>query len=314
MTEDTKTPNENGIDRRGFMTASAAGMAGMAAGAVAGGAAQAQTIIPDPENIWTNSNTGKRVVIINDALLQVGPPLAVHLAKAGHDLVLAQPAEGLVAECEAAGAKVVVVEGVEQEGPNDESNPEHAKMMVKAAMDNFGGFDSAYFRTAKHGGTDILGATKESMQASFDSNYVAVAYALQAVLPPLMEAGRGQVAILTSASAVAPYYDFVEYVTMRAAANMLIQAAAMTAAPKGVCVNAIGTNFLNYPDAVKSYGGEDAMAAVAERIPAGRFGEPEEAAHVFGALLDGKNMFTTAQTLMIDGGYHNKMDSLSPEA
>ena len=109
-------------------------------------------------------------------------------------------------------------------------------------------------------------------------------------------------------------YNVVKANLGATAANKLIHDAAMTAAPKGVCVNAIGTNFLNYPDAVKSYGGEDAMAAVAERIPAGRFGEPEEAAHVFGALLHGKNMFTTAQTLMIDGGYHNKMDSLSPEA
>lgn len=312
MTQENDSKTETKIDRRDFMKASAAGVAGAAAGAIATGSAQAQTLIPDADNMWTNSSTGKRVVIINDALLQVGPPLAVALAKSGHDLVLAQPEDGLVEKCEALGAKVVVVDGVEQEGPNDESNPEHAQKFVKAAMDNFGGFDSAYFRTAKHGGADILNATKESMQASFDSNYVAVAYALQAVLPPLMEAGRGQVAILTSASADAPYYDFVEYVTMRAAANMLIQAAAMTAAPKGVCVNAIGTNFLNYPDAVNSYGGEDAMAAVAERIPAGRFGEPEEAAHVFSTMLDGRNMFTTGQSLMIDGGYHNKMDSLKP--
>jgi 3-oxoacyl-[acyl-carrier protein] reductase len=301
---------ETDLGRRDFMTAGAAGVAGMAAGGLAAGNAFAETIIPDPENLWTNSNTGRRVAIINDAALQIGPPLAINLAKAGHDLVIAQPAEGLVETLEGLGAKVVVVEGVEQHGPNDESHPEHAPKFVKAAMENFGGFDSAYFRTAIHGGADILNVTKEQLQTSFESNFVAAVYALQAVLPPLMEAGRGQVLILTSASAVRGPYDFIPYVPLRAAANNLIQCAAITAAEKGVCVNAFGTNYLNYPDAVESYGGEDAMAHVASKLPVGRFGEPEEMAHVATTFLDGKNMFATGQTIMLAGGYNSRMDDL----
>jgi NAD(P)-dependent dehydrogenase (short-subunit alcohol dehydrogenase family) len=299
--------NAQVINRRNLLTAGAAGLAAAGLGA---GRARAQTVIPTPEKLWTNSNTGRRVAIINDALLQIGPPLAIELAQAGHDLVIAQPEKGLVTRLEALGSKVVVIEGVEQHGPNDEANPQHAKKFVDAAMKNFGGFDSAYFRTALHGGTDILNVTKEQLQASFESNFAAVVYALQAVLPPLMKAGRGQVVILTSASAVRGPYDFIPYVPMRVAANNLIECAAMTAAEKGVCVNAFGTNFLNYPDAVESYGGEEAMAHVASKLPVGRFGEPEEAAHLAAALLDGKNMFTTGQTIMIAGGYNSRMDDL----
>ena len=125
-----------------------------------------------------------------------------------------------------------------------------------------------------------------------------------------MKAGRGQVVILTSASAVQGPYDFIPYVPLRAGANKLIECAAMTAAEKGVCVNAFGTNFLNYPDAVKSYGGKEAMGHVASKLPVGRFGEPEEAAHLAVALLDGKNMFTTGQSIMVAGGYNSRMDDL----
>jgi NAD(P)-dependent dehydrogenase (short-subunit alcohol dehydrogenase family) len=310
MTNETEKQAEAELGRRDFLTAGAAGMAGMATAGMTAGTASAATLIPDPENIWTNSNTGRRVAIINDALLQIGPPLAINLAKAGHDLVIGQPEEGLVGKLEALGSKVVVIEGVEQDGPNDESNPEHATKFVDAAVENFGGFDAAYFRTAFHGGSDILNVTKEQLQKSFDSNFVAVVEALQAVLPPLMEAGRGQVLILTSASAVRGPYDYIPYVSLRAAANNLIQCAAMTAAEKGVCVNAFGTNFLNYPDAVESYGGEDAMAHVASKLPVGRFGEPEEMAHVATPFLDGKNMFTTGQSIMLAGGYNSRMDDL----
>jgi len=312
MTSEMKEQDVQGINRRNFLMAGAAGAAGIAVTGLGMGKASAKTIIPDQEKLWTNSKTGRRVAIINDAALQIGPPLAINLAKVGHDLVIAQPAKGLVKELEGHGAKVVVVEGVEQEGPNDESHPEHAKKFVDAAMKNFGGFDSAYFRTAKHGGADIFNSKTKDLQASFESNFLAVIYALQAVLPPLMDAGQGQVLILTSASAVRPYYDFLGYTAMRAAANQAIQAAAMSAAPKGVCVNAFGTNFLNYPDAVNSYGGKDKMAAVAKRIPLGRFGEPEEMAHVATAFLDGKNMFTTGQEIMIAGGYNRALDSVKP--
>ena len=310
MSKDNTDLDSKGIDRRDILKAGAIGAAGLAAAGLGANTAQAKNIIPDQEKVWTNSNTGRRVAILNDTALQIGAPLAIELAKAGHDLVIAQPEKGLVKKLEGLGSKVVVIEGVEQDGPNDETNPEHAKKLVDAAIKNFGGFDSAYFRTAAHGGADILNVTKEQLQHSFESNFVAVVTALQAVLPPLMKAGRGQVVILTSASSVRGPYDFIPYVSLRAGANNLIKCAAMTAAEKGVCVNAFGTNFLNYPDAIKSYGGKDKMAHVESKLPIGRMGEPEEAAHMAVALLDGKNMFTTGQSIMIDGGYSARMDDM----
>jgi 3-oxoacyl-[acyl-carrier protein] reductase len=310
MSKDNTDLDSKGIDRRDILKAGAIGAAGLAVAGLGANTAQAKNIIPDQEKVWTNSNTGRRVAILNDTALQIGAPLAIELAKVGHDLVIAQPEKGLVKKLEGLGSKVVVIEGVEQDGPNDETNPEHAKKLVDAAIKNFGGFDSAYFRTAAHGGADILNVTKEQLQHSFESNFVAVVTALQAVLPPLMKAGRGQVVILTSASSVRGPYDFIPYVSLRAGANNLIKCAAMTAAEKGVCVNAFGTNFLNYPDAIKSYGGKDKMAHVESKLPIGRMGEPEEAAHMAVALLDGKNMFTTGQSIMIDGGYSSRMDDM----
>ena len=158
---------------------------------------------------------------------------------------------------------------------------------------------------------DSFKINAKDMQLLYEGNFLAVVYALQSLLPPLMEKGAGQVLILTSASSTQGLTDFIGYTAMRAAANTLIQGAAMTAAPKGVCVNAFGTNFLNYPDAVESYGGKDKMAAVASHLPLGRFGEPEEMAHLAMALLDGYNMFTTGQSFMIAGGYNMKLDSIA---
>jgi 3-oxoacyl-[acyl-carrier protein] reductase len=282
MSEDTNTRDGSGIDRRHFLTAAAGGLAAAGLGA---NTASAKTIVPG-EVLKTNATKGgKRVVIINDALLQIGPPLARNFAKLGYNLVIAQPEKGLVEECEGHGAKVIVVPGIEQEGPNDERQPGSTQKLVDAAMKHFGGFDS------------------------YESNFLAVIYSLQALMPPLMEKGAGQILILTSASSEKPLYDFAGYSAMREGANKLIQCAAMTAAPKGVCINAFGTNFLNYPDAVNALGGKEAMAKIAESIPVGRFGEAEEMAHMAMPLLDGRNMYTTGQSFMIAGGYNVALDS-----
>ncbi len=305
MTEDRKNQDTAGFDRRDFLVA---GAGGLTAAGLTAGTASAKTYVPG-EELPTNSTTGRRVAIVNDAFIQIGPPLARGFAKQGYNLVIAQPAEGLVAELESHGSKVVVVEGIEQEGTNDESQPGSTQKLVDAAMKNFGGFDSAFIRTARHKAGGILDITPEDMQALYESNFLAVIYSLQSLLPPLMEKGAGQIVILTSASGDKPLYDFLGYSSMRAAANTAIQCAAMTAAPKGVCVNAFGTNFLNYPDAVNAFGGPEGMETVAKNIPAGRFGEPEEMAHLAMALLDGRNMYTTGQSFMVAGGYNVKLDS-----
>jgi len=146
-------------------------------------------------------------------------------------------------------------------------------------MKEFGGFDSAFIRTAIHLGKDIFEETVENMQLSYEQNCLAVMYALQAVLPPLVKAEAGQVVVQTSATGEKPQPSMMSYCVMRAAANMMCRCAAMTVAPKGLCVNVVGTK---------------------------RLGETEEAAHFALALLDGYNTFTTGHFFSIAGGFNEK--------
>ena len=306
MTTNTKKKDRKKIDHRHFLMVVVAVI--VVVGLVVG-AASAETIVPGKELKTNATKGGKRVVLINDALMQLGPAIAIELAQNGHNLVIAQPEKGLVKACEAAGAKVIVVPGIEQEGPNDESQPDSTQKLVDAAMKHFGGFDSAYIRTAIHTPGDVLNTTPENFTKLYESNFLAVVYALQSLMPPLMEKGAGQILVLTSATGGKPFSDLAGYSAMRAAANMLIRCAAMTGAPKGVVVNAFGTNFMNYPDAVKTLGGSDAMAIVSKKIPVGRFAETEEVAHSAVTLLDGRNMFATGMFIPMAGGYNIKSDT-----
>lgn len=309
MSSDKKEQDEKGIDRREFLMAGAAGAAGIAAAGVGMNTAWAQPKAPNPKALKTNSKTGIRTAIITDAQLNIGPYLARKFAQLNYNLVIADVRKGLPEELRDLGASaVVVVPGLEQEGPNNESKPGAIQKVVDAAMNKFGGFDSAFIRTAiHHPAGDILETTAKGLYQHYEQNCLAVMYALQAVLPPLIKAGAGQVVVQTSATGEKPQPTLMAYSTMRAAANMMCRCAAMTVAPKGVCVNVIGTNFMNYPGFREAAGAEDPKVyqGILDTIPMRRLGETEEAAHLALSLLDGYNMYTTGNFFPVAGGFNN---------
>lgn len=309
MSSDKKERNADGINRRDFLMAGAAGAAGLAAAGVGMGTAWAQPKAPNPKALRTNSKTGIRTAIITDAQLSIGPVLARKFAQLKYNLVIADVRKGLPKELRDLGVSdVVVVPGIEQEAPNHEGRPGVIQKVVDAAMNKFGGFDSAFIRTAvHHPAGDILETTAKGLYEHYEQNCLAVMYALQAVLPPLIKAGAGQVVVQTSATGEKPQPTLMAYSTMRAAANMMCRCAAMTVAPKNVTLNVIGTNFINYPGFREAAGVEDPKAyqAILDTIPMRRLGEAEEAAHLALSLLDGYNMFTTGNFFPVAGGFNN---------
>lgn len=305
MSSDKTEPDAGGIDRRQFLMA---GAAGIAAAGIGMNTASAEPKAPGAK-LRTNSRTGVRTAIITDTQLNIGPFLARKMAQLHYNLVIADVLKGLPDELRELGATdVVVVPGIEQEAPNHEGRPGVIQKVVDAAMDKFGGFDSAFIRTAlHHPAGDIFETTAKGLYEHYEQNLLAVMYALQAVLPPLEKAGGGQVVVQTSATGEKPQPTLIAYSTMRAAANMMCRCAAMTVAPKNVCVNVVGTNFMNYPGFREAAGAEDdkAYQAILDTIPMGRLGETEEAAHFTLALLDGHNMYSTGNFFPIAGGFNN---------
>lgn len=134
------------------------------------------------------------VAVLTNTADYVGPALARRLAATGFDLVLHAPRPELVDELVAGGRQVEVVE----EG--DLTTAAGNRAVVRAALDRFGRVDAACFVT----GTIVLGpfleATEDQWELVKKVNLDMVFHALQAVLPPMVEAGRGQVVVFTSAS------------------------------------------------------------------------------------------------------------------
>lgn len=242
----------------------------------------------------------RRIAIISDAGSYVGPDLARLLAQRGHDLVVGDPPGGLVEALEATGAAVEVVERV-----RDLAKPESADRLVAAALDRFGRIDSAAAFTGRIVVGRFLKSSLDDLRATLTGCVEAPYNLLRAVVPVMVEQGEGQVLVFTSASGVRPTPGAPLYSSARAGANMLVRNVAAEVAPTGVQVNAIGTNFMDFPAFLQANRAEEpeGRARVEAQVPMGRLGGLDELAHLAAGFVDGTSRFMTGQFLAFDGGW-----------
>ena len=128
---------------------------------------------------------------------------------------------------------------------------------------------------------------------------------LRAVVPVMVERGEGQVLVLTSASAARPTPGAPLYSAARAGATMLVRNVAGEVARTGVQVNAVGSNFMDFPEFLKANRAEDpeGRARVEARVPMRRLGSLEELASFCMPFVDGTSRFTTGQFVAYAGGW-----------
>ncbi|MGB8859152.1 MAG: SDR family oxidoreductase [Ilumatobacteraceae bacterium] len=242
----------------------------------------------------------RRVAVLQDAGFYVGPPLARLLAARGHDLVIGNPAEGLVDELTALGATVHVVEGV-----RDLADPASAPKLIAAALERFGRVDSATAFSGRVITGSFLTSTLESLRAAVTGCMEAPYHFLRAVAPVMAEQGDGQVLVITSAAGARPTPNAPLYSAARAGANMLVKNVAAEVAPRGVQVNAIGTNFMDFPEFRRAAGADDpaVRARIEAAVPLRRLGTVEEFAAFCMPYIDGTSRFTTGQFVAYAGGW-----------
>lgn len=242
----------------------------------------------------------RRVAIVADAGHYVGPELARRLAASGHDLVLGDPDPALVAELEADGVQVASVERV-----RNLSKPEAAPALVSAARERFGRIDAAVAFSGQIVTGRFTKSTLEDLQTVVSGCLEGPFHFLKAMVDPMIEQGDGQILLITSAAGARPTPGAPLYSAVRAGATMLAKNVAAEVARNGVQVNAIGTNFMDFPEFLAASGAADPeiRAKIESQVPLGRLGTMAEFASFCLPFIDGTSRFTTGQFIAYAGGW-----------
>ena len=246
------------------------------------------------------SQPSRRVAVVGNGTIYAGPALALALARRGHDLVIGDPTDALVDELDQMGATVEVVTGVA-----DLSDPDAAPALAAAAVARFGRIDAAVAFSGVIVTGRFLQSTLDDLRSVERTCIEAPYHFLKAMAAPMVEAGDGQILLITSASGARPTPGAPLYSAARAGASMLARNVAGEVARFGVQVNAVGTNFMDFPGFLKASGATDpeVRQKIEAQVPLGRLGTMDEFANFCMAFVDGSSRFTTGQFVAYAGGW-----------
>ena len=177
--------------------------------------------------------------------------------------------------------------------------------LVTLALDRFGRLDAAVAFTGRIVVGRFLRSSVDDLRDALVGCVEAPYQFLRGVVPAMVERGGGQVLVFTSAAGARPTPGAPLYSSARAAANMLIRNVAEEVVGRNVQVNAIGTNFMDFPGFLRAHRAEEpeGRARVEAMVPMGRLGTMEELAHMALPFVDGTSRFTTGQFVGFAGGW-----------
>jgi NAD(P)-dependent dehydrogenase (short-subunit alcohol dehydrogenase family) len=146
----------------------------------------------------------------------------------------------------------------------------------------------------------------DDFRATFDALVLFPVQLAQAFLPAMKERRSGAFVFITSARETRPEPGFAVPTSLRAATTAFAKALAKEAAPFGVQANVVAPNYLYsemyYPRA-RFVDDPAGRALIAEKVPFGRLGEPEEVGALIAFLASGASPFTTGQVIGFTGGW-----------
>jgi 2-keto-3-deoxy-L-fuconate dehydrogenase len=161
-----------------------------------------------------------------------------------------------------------------------------------------------------HAGT-ILDTDEVSWRRSFAINVDSMFHLCKAVLPSMLERGKGSIINMSSvASSIKGVPNRFAYTATKAAVIGLTRSIAADYVTRGVRCNAICPGTVKTPslgDRVRALAGDEDSnwRSFVQRQPMGRLGEPEEIAALALYLASDESSFTTGTVHVIDGGWSN---------
>lgn len=240
-----------------------------------------------------------RVAIVTGGSGYLGRSHAVHLARAGADIVVAdvREADETVAAVKAEGREAVWIR-------TDVSDAGSTAAMADQVAERFGRIDILVNNAAIVAGiqkpwTDI---TPEEWRRNIDVDLTGMFLCARAVYPKMAENGYGRIVNISSGTMVMGMPNFLHYVSAKAGVIGFTRSLATEVAVSGVTVNAVVVGFFPHDFGGGIEGVEELTQMVMGMQAVKRVGEPGDLSPAVVFLASEESRWITGQALAVDGG------------
>jgi glucose 1-dehydrogenase len=187
---------------------------------------------------------------------------------------------------------------------SDAGDSKQVRELVNSAIDTMGTVDvllnSAGIATPRN----LLDITEEEYDRTLNVNLKSAFVASQEVARHLLaRKSKGVIINMSSVNSVMTIPNLLAYNVSKGGINQLTRNMAVTLAPHGIRVNAIGPGTIE-TELVRAtvLSSEEAMTKIMSRTPMGRLGQPEEMASIALFLASNESSYITGQIIFADGG------------
>ena len=252
-----------------------------------------------------------KVALITGAASGIGEATAKRFATEGAAVVVADIDE-------AGGARVVdeirKVGGRAEFQRADIGEPADVEQMIAYACERLGRIDILHNNAVSMVIGHVGELELEGWRKTLDVSLTGYWYATKCALAPMVAQGGGIVLNTASISGLAGDFKLGVYNAVKAAVLNLTRTTALEYARKGIRCNAICPGPIHTPTFNRAIERKpEVYERVADAIPMGRCGEPEEVANVALFLASDESSYITGEYIVVDGGLqsHTGTPSLS---
>ena len=242
----------------------------------------------------------EKATIVTGAGAGLGRAVALQIAAEGAWTTVADldpaAAQAVGDVIEAAGGRAIAVAA-------DVSKPDDVGRMTDATVEAVGGVDVLINNAGVRVIVPFLEQTLEQWQRLIDVMLTGPMLCSQAVIPHMLEKGRGKIVNVGSVTGIIGLTKREAYAAAKAGLHGLTRALAYEMSSQGIWVNAVAPGLIETPMNKAYFEDEQFKDLLRRELPLGRWGQPNEIGNVILFLASDDSDYVCGAVWNVDGGW-----------
>lgn len=240
-----------------------------------------------------------KVAVVTGASRGIGRAIAEELAAEGAKVVInylsnAAAADEVVSGIIARGGTAIAVQA-------DAADMTQAAALIKTAIDTYGAIDILVNNAGTTRDTLLLSMKEEEWDVVITTNLKSVFNTCKAATRPMIRRKQGgRIINISSVSGIVGQPGQTNYAASKAGIIGFSKSLAKELGSRSITVNVVAPGFV--PTDLTAIMPQELVDQTLAYIPLGRWGTPEEVAHVVTFLASDKAAYITGAVIQVDGG------------